>query len=83
MLAHPARHYTGECYSTASSGRPADPGRTASGLDGGHGHSVHDGTDAIIAFALAEPVGPPGTFAERDGELPGSRNPTRKGLRCI
>jgi len=48
----------------------ADPGLTATDLSGGQGHSVHDGADAIIAFALAAPGGPTGTFASRDGEVP-------------
>lgn len=48
----------------------ADPGMTATDLSGGRGHSVHDGTDAIVAFALSAPGGPTGTFADRDGELP-------------
>ena len=48
----------------------ADPGLTATDLSGGQGHSVHDGTDAIIAYALAAPGGPTGTFADRDGEVP-------------
>jgi NAD(P)-dependent dehydrogenase (short-subunit alcohol dehydrogenase family) len=48
----------------------ADPGMTATDLSGGQGHSVHDGTDAIVAYALAEPGGPTGTFADRDGEVP-------------
>jgi NAD(P)-dependent dehydrogenase (short-subunit alcohol dehydrogenase family) len=48
----------------------ADPGMTATDLSGGQGHSVHDGTDAIVALALAEPGGPTGTFADRDGEVP-------------
>jgi NAD(P)-dependent dehydrogenase (short-subunit alcohol dehydrogenase family) len=48
----------------------ADPGMTATDLSGGQGHSVHDGTDAILAFALGAPGGPSGTFADRDGELP-------------
>ncbi|MEV0185908.1 SDR family NAD(P)-dependent oxidoreductase [Streptomyces sp. NPDC050625] len=48
----------------------ADPGMTATDLSGGQGHSVHDGTDAIVAFALSAPGGPTGTFADRDGELP-------------
>jgi NAD(P)-dependent dehydrogenase (short-subunit alcohol dehydrogenase family) len=46
----------------------ADPGLTATDLSGGQGHSVHDGTDAIIA--LAGRGGPTGTFADRDGEVP-------------
>jgi NAD(P)-dependent dehydrogenase (short-subunit alcohol dehydrogenase family) len=48
----------------------ADPGMTATDLSGGQGHSVHDGTDAIVAFALSAPGGPTGTFADRDGEVP-------------
>lgn len=48
----------------------ADPGMTATDLSGGRGHSVHDGTDAIVAYALSAPGGPTGTFADRDGELP-------------
>ena len=45
----------------------ADPGLTATDLSGGQDHSVHDGTDAIIAYALAAPGGP---FADRDGPVP-------------
>jgi NAD(P)-dependent dehydrogenase (short-subunit alcohol dehydrogenase family) len=48
----------------------ADPGMTTTDLSGGHGHSVRDGTDAIIAYALAAPGGPAGTFRDRDGDLP-------------
>ena len=48
----------------------ADPGPTATDLSGGLGHSVHDGTDAIVAYALSAPGGPTGTFASRDGEVP-------------
>jgi NAD(P)-dependent dehydrogenase (short-subunit alcohol dehydrogenase family) len=48
----------------------ADPGLTATDLSSGRGHSVHDGTDAIIAYALAAPGGPTGTFADRDGTVP-------------
>ena len=48
----------------------ADPGLTSTDLSGGQGHSVHDGTDAIIAYALAAPGGPSGTFADRDGTVP-------------
>jgi NAD(P)-dependent dehydrogenase (short-subunit alcohol dehydrogenase family) len=44
----------------------ADPALTATDLSGGHGHSVHDGTDAIIAYALSAPRGPTGTFARPD-----------------
>ena len=48
----------------------ADPGMTATDLSGGQGHSVHDGTDAIIAYALAAPGGATGTYRDRDGDLP-------------
>ena len=48
----------------------ADPGLTATDLSGGQGHSVHDGTDAIVAYAVSAPGGPTGTFADRDGEAP-------------
>jgi NAD(P)-dependent dehydrogenase (short-subunit alcohol dehydrogenase family) len=48
----------------------ADPGMTATDLSGGEGHSVEDGTDAIIAFALAGPGSPTGAFRDRNGDLP-------------
>lgn len=48
----------------------ADPGMTATDLSGGRGHSAHDGTDAIVAFALGGPDNPTGTFRDRDGDLP-------------
>ncbi|MGN9821690.1 SDR family NAD(P)-dependent oxidoreductase [Streptomyces sp. SD11] len=48
----------------------ADPGQTATDLSGDQGHSIQDGTDAILAFALADPDGPSGTYADRAGELP-------------
>ena len=48
----------------------ADPGMTATDLSGGRGHSVHDGTDAIIALALAAPEQPTGSYRDRDGDLP-------------
>lgn len=48
----------------------ADPGLTATDLSSGHGHSVHDGTDAIIAYALDGRGGVSGTFRDRDGDLP-------------
>jgi NAD(P)-dependent dehydrogenase (short-subunit alcohol dehydrogenase family) len=48
----------------------ADPGLTATDLSGGQGHSVQDGTDAIIAYALAGPDAASGTFRDRDGDLP-------------
>ena len=47
----------------------ADPGMTATDLSRGEGHSIHDGTDAIVAYAL-ETDGPTGTFRDRDGEVP-------------
>ena len=48
----------------------ADPGMTATELSGGHGHSVEDGTDAIIAFALGGPGTPTGAYRDRNGDLP-------------
>lgn len=48
----------------------ADPGMTATDLSGGRGHSVTDGTDAIIAFALAGPGTQSGVYRDRTGELP-------------
>ena len=48
----------------------ADPGMTATDLSGGQGHSVSDGADPIVAFALAGPDGPTGAFRDRDGDLP-------------
>jgi NAD(P)-dependent dehydrogenase (short-subunit alcohol dehydrogenase family) len=48
----------------------ADPGMTATDLSGGEGHSIEDGTDAIVAFALSEPDGPTGAYRDRDGDLP-------------
>ena len=48
----------------------ADPGMTATDLSGGEGHSIDDGTDAIVAFALSEPDGPTGAYRDRDGDLP-------------
>ena len=47
----------------------ADPGQTSTELSGNQGHSIHDGTDAIVNFALAGPDGPSGTYADRTGEL--------------
>ena len=43
---------------------------TATDLSGQRGHSVTDGTDAIIAFAFADADGPSGTYRDRLGELP-------------
>jgi NAD(P)-dependent dehydrogenase (short-subunit alcohol dehydrogenase family) len=48
----------------------ADPGMTATDLSDGHGHSVTEGADAIVGFALAGPGSPTGTYRNRDGELP-------------
>jgi NAD(P)-dependent dehydrogenase (short-subunit alcohol dehydrogenase family) len=48
----------------------ADPGMTATDLSGGHGHSLEDGTDAIVAFALSGPDGPTGAYRDHDGDLP-------------
>lgn len=48
----------------------ADPGMTATDLSGQRGHSVQDGTDAILWFALAAADGPSGTYRDRHGELP-------------
>jgi NAD(P)-dependent dehydrogenase (short-subunit alcohol dehydrogenase family) len=48
----------------------ADPGMTATDLSGGQGHSVEDGTDAIIAFALGGPGTPTGAYRDRNGDLP-------------
>lgn len=48
----------------------ADPGMTATDLSGGRGHSVEEGTDAIIAFALGGPGTPTGAYRDRDGDLP-------------
>ena len=48
----------------------ADPGLTSIDLSNGEGHSVHEGTDAIIAYALADAGSATGTFRDRDGDLP-------------
>jgi hypothetical protein len=45
-------------------------GLTATDLSGGQGHSLLDGTDAIVAYALSAHGGPTGTFADRDGTVP-------------
>jgi hypothetical protein len=47
----------------------ADPGLTATDLSGGQGHSVHDGTDAIIAHT-PPPRRPQRHLAGRDGTVP-------------
>jgi len=48
----------------------ANPGMTATDLSGGQRHSVEDGTDAVVAFALGGPDTPTGAFRDRDGDLP-------------
>lgn len=48
----------------------ADPGMTATDLSSGAGHTVEEGTDAIVALATSGPDGPTGTFRDRDGEIP-------------
>jgi NAD(P)-dependent dehydrogenase (short-subunit alcohol dehydrogenase family) len=48
----------------------ADPGMTATDLSGGQGHSIQDGTDAIVAFALSRPDSPTGAYRDLDGDLP-------------
>jgi len=44
---------------------PRTPASSTSAAD-----SVHDGTEAIIAYALGAPGGPAGTYRGRDGGLP-------------
>lgn len=48
----------------------ADPGMTATDLSGGHGQTVQEGTDAIVALALDQAGGVSGSFRDRDGQLP-------------
>ncbi|MGI5131986.1 SDR family NAD(P)-dependent oxidoreductase [Pseudonocardia sp. CA-107938] len=49
----------------------ADPGYTATDLNGNSGHqTVTEGTDAIVALATAAPDGPTGTFVDRHGTVP-------------
>ncbi|WP_158862270.1 SDR family NAD(P)-dependent oxidoreductase [Leifsonia sp. AG29] len=48
----------------------ADPGLTATALSGGMGHSVTDGTDAIIRFALGEDRHLTGHYRDREGDVP-------------
>jgi NAD(P)-dependent dehydrogenase (short-subunit alcohol dehydrogenase family) len=51
----------------------ADPGYTATDMNGGAasgGHSVHDGTDAIITLATLPIDGPSGQIIDRDGYVP-------------
>ncbi|WP_219412698.1 SDR family NAD(P)-dependent oxidoreductase [Pseudonocardia nigra] len=49
----------------------ADPGYTATDLNGNSGHqTVEEGSDAIIALATAAPDGPTGLFFHRTGPVP-------------
>ncbi|WCB94159.1 FabG-like 3-oxoacyl-(acyl-carrier-protein) reductase [Baekduia alba] len=49
----------------------ADPGYTATDLNGHQGHqTVTEGTDAIVALAQLGPGGPTGTFTDRSGAVP-------------
>ncbi|TXK19897.1 SDR family NAD(P)-dependent oxidoreductase [Homoserinibacter sp. GY 40078] len=48
----------------------ADPGLTATKFTGGMGHSVTDGTDAIIRFAIGEDRDLTGRYRDRDGDVP-------------
>ncbi|MGH3123267.1 MAG: SDR family NAD(P)-dependent oxidoreductase [Streptosporangiaceae bacterium] len=49
----------------------ADPGFTATDLNGGTGHqTVEEGTDAIVRLATIGPDGPTGTFCGRAGPVP-------------
>lgn len=48
----------------------ADPGMTATALSGGRGHSVHQGTDAIIRFAVGDDMSLTGRYRDRDGDIP-------------
>ena len=55
----------------------ADPGLTDTDLSrveghpgAGLGHSVQDGSDAIVAFATGGPDTPTGAFRDREGDLP-------------
>ena len=48
----------------------ADPGYTATDLNGHNGHqTVTEGTDGIVALATVAPDGPTGTFIGRSGPL--------------
>ncbi|WP_415140841.1 SDR family NAD(P)-dependent oxidoreductase [Nocardioides sp.] len=47
----------------------ADPGLTATAFTGGMGHSVTDGTDAIIRFAIGEDRDLTGHYRDRDGDV--------------
>jgi NAD(P)-dependent dehydrogenase (short-subunit alcohol dehydrogenase family) len=49
----------------------ADPGYTATDLNGNHGHqSVTEGTDAIVALATEPPTAGTGRFIDRFGPVP-------------
>lgn len=49
----------------------ADPGYTATDLNGHSGHqSVEQGSDAIVAMATVGPDGPTGGFFDRAGPVP-------------
>lgn len=49
----------------------ADPGYTATDLNGHSGHqTVTEGTDAIVELAQVGPDGPTGTYRDRGGEIP-------------
>jgi NAD(P)-dependent dehydrogenase (short-subunit alcohol dehydrogenase family) len=49
----------------------ADPGYTATDLNGHTGHqTVEEGSDAIVALATAGPDGPTGGFFDRTGPVP-------------
>lgn len=48
----------------------ADPGYTATDLNGNSGHqTVTEGTDAIVALATLGPDGPTGEFHDREGRI--------------
>ena len=48
----------------------ADPGYTATDLNGNSGHqTVEEGTDAIVALATLGADGPTGTFVDREGPV--------------
>lgn len=47
----------------------ADPGLTATEFTGNSGHTVTEGTDAIVRLATLEVDGPTGTFVEREGAV--------------
>lgn len=49
---------------------PADPGHTATDLNGNTGtQTVTEGTDAIVALATIDPDGPTGAFIDRYGTV--------------